>query len=390
MKQDVPDILFAAWEAFGDRRSISSVEEISATVSTNRVYRMVLSDKKELIAKVSSYGAFIHFREDHQRINQWAHLLRYSRFRNLLARVVERDGKVFTFKQGHRWVAFYHKVAFYDLLPRVLSPSHVVAFGSEMALLHRASRWAGQHLNPTSKTVGSDIANLFDALDDPEWCRTRSVTSSEESMLARHCDAFLDANEALGFASWPKLPILIDWNTGNFSVGYEGDGFKLFSRWDYDWFRIEPRMFDFYFASRVVRGSGDQTVFSYTTGPLLEPRFLAFLRAYHAILPLTENEILYLKEAYRFFILNYVVHSGVHFFRPSIWQRLLREALSDYLPSLSTLDLRPLVDSLLGSATPTAHPSTAPAPPSAEAPSDVIRPSADEPAGAPPSAPEKS
>jgi Ser/Thr protein kinase RdoA (MazF antagonist) len=369
---DIPDILYAAWEAFGDRRTLTAVVEISATVSTNRVYRLVLSDSKELIAKESSYGAFIHFREDHQRINQWADLLRYSRYRNLLARVVERDGRVFTFKQGHRWVAFYYKVDFYDLLPRVLAPTDVVAFGRELALFHRASRWAGQHLNPTSKTVGADIASLYDALDDAEWCRTRGVTASEQLMLARHCDLFLDASERLGFASWPKLPILIDWNTGNFSVGYEGDGFKLFSRWDYDWFRIEPRVFDFYFASRVVRGSGDQTVFSYTTGPLLEPRFLAFLKAYHAILPLTENEILYLEQAYRFFILNYVVYSGVHFFRPSILQRLLREALSDYLPSLSSLDLRPLVDALLGSSTPAGAESVAPAPPSTEAPSDVI------------------
>lgn len=347
MSTDVFDILYAAWAALGDGRSIATVEEISATVSTNRVYRLVLSDRKELIAKVSSYGAFVHFRQDHQRINEWSALLRYSRYRKFLAGVVERDGKVFIYKEGHRWVAFYHKVGFYDLLPRLLSESDVVAFGSELALFHRASRWAGQHLLPTAKTVGSDIANLYDALDDPEWCRTRGVDAAEAQRLARHCDAFLENSEALGFHGWPKLPILIDWNTGNFSVGYEGEGFKLFSRWDYDWFRIEPRVFDFYFASRVVRSSGDQTVFSYTTGPLLEPRFIRFLEAYHAILPLTENELLYLKEAYRFFILNYVVHSGMHFFRASIWQRLLHEALTEYLPSLSSFNPRPLVDALL-------------------------------------------
>jgi len=348
LKSEIPDILLAAWEAYGDRRELSAIVEISATVSTNRVYRLVLSDKKELIAKVSSYGAFVHFRQDHERINQWAALLRYSRYRRFLAGVVERDGKVFTFKQGHRWVVFYHKVDFYDLLPRVLSASEVVAFGRELALFHRASRWAGQQLTPTAKTIGADIADLYDSLDDPEWCRKRDVSGSDEHVLARHCDTFLENSESLGFFTWPKLPILIDWNTGNFSVGYEGDGFKLFSRWDYDWFRIEPRVFDFYFASRVVRGSGDQTVFSYTTGPLLEERFVAFLKAYHEILPLTENEILYLKEAYRFFILNYVVHSGEHFFRPSIWQRLSREALTDYLPALSSLDLRPLIEQVLG------------------------------------------
>jgi hypothetical protein len=351
---DIPEILLAAWEAFADRRTLSAIVEISANVSTNRVYRLILSDKKELIAKVSSYGAFVHFRQDHERINQWAALLRHSRYRKFLAGVVERDGKIFTFKQGHRWVVFYHKVDFYDFLPRLLSPSEVSAFGSELALFHRASRWAGQQLIPTAKTVGSDISALYDSFDDPEWCRTRGVSASEEQMLARHCDIFLESSDAIGFHTWPKMPILLDWNTGNFSVGYEGDGFKLFSRWDYDWFRIEPRVFDFYFASRVVRGSGDQTVFSYTTGPLLEPRFVDFLHAYHAILPLTENEILYLKEAYRFFILNYVVHSGEHFFRPSIWQRLLREALSDYLPSLTSLDLRPLVEQILGAPAPPA------------------------------------
>jgi Ser/Thr protein kinase RdoA (MazF antagonist) len=348
LKTEVPDILLAAWEAFADWRKLTAIEEISATVSTNRVYRLVLSDKKELIAKVSSYGAFVHFRQDHERINQWSALLRYSRYRKFLANVVERDGKVFTFKQGHRWVVFYYKVDFYDLLPRVLSDSEVIAFGRELALFHRASRWAGERLPPSLKTVGSDIADLYDSFDDPEWRRTRGISSSEELMLARNCDAFLESSDALGFHSWPKLPILIDWNTGNFSVGYEGDGFKLFSRWDYDWFRIEPRVFDFYFASRVVRGSGDQTVFSYTTGPLLEGRFITFLKAYHATLPLTESELLYLKEAYRFFVLNYVVHSGEHFFRPSIWQRLSREALSEYLPSLPDLDLRPLVDEVLG------------------------------------------
>lgn len=348
MQTEIPDILLAAWQAYGDRRKVLSIDEISAAVSTNRVYRLVLSDKKELIAKVSSYGAFVHFRQDHERINQWAELLRYSRYRNFLARVVERDGKIFIFKEGHRWVVFYQKIDFYDFLPRLLSPAEVVSFGRELALFHRASRWAGQQLTPTAKSVGSDIANLYDALDDPEWRSLRGVSAAEERLIASHCDLFLEACDRVGYHQWPKLPILIDWNTGNFSVGNEDEGFKFFSRWDYDWFRIEPRVFDFYFASRVVRGSGDQTVFSYTTGPLLEDRFFMFLEAYHAILPLTEIEIAFIAEAYRFFVLNYVIHAGEHFFRPAIWQRLSREAISEYLPSIASLDLRPLIDRLLG------------------------------------------
>jgi Ser/Thr protein kinase RdoA (MazF antagonist) len=311
------------------------------------VYRLVLSDKKEFIAKVSSYGSFVHFRQDHHRIQQWSSLLSGGGFRNFLAKVAERDGKVFTFKEGRKWVAFYHKVDFYDFLPRVLSDTEIAAFGRNLAAFHKVSAQAAEHLNPTWKTVGSDIAILYDLLENAEWRRERGIADREEEVLKRHCDEFLENTESLGYSSLTKLPILIDWNTGNFSVGYDTLGFKLYSRWDYDWFRIEPRVFDFYFPSRVVRESGDQTVFSYTTGPLLEPRFLAFLRAYHGVFPLAYHEILFLKEAYRFFILNYVIRAGEHFFRPAIWQRLMREAIEQYLPSLPSLDLRPVADGVL-------------------------------------------
>ena len=98
----------------------------------------------------------------------------------------------------------------------------------------------------------------------------------------------------------------------------------------------------------MVRDDGDQEVFSYLTSPLTEPRFLMFLRAYHQIYPLDENDVLMLKEAYRFFILNYVIRSGEHFFRPSIWRRLVTEATDTYLPSLERLDMQPVADKLLG------------------------------------------
>jgi Ser/Thr protein kinase RdoA (MazF antagonist) len=345
---DVPEILLEAWREYGDWREVIGAEEISANVSTNRVYRLVLSDEKEFVAKVSSYGSFVHFRQDHQRISEWSRLLSSGGFRNFLAKVAERDGHAFVHKQGHRWVAFYHKAGFYDFLPKLLSESDVASLGRNLANFHRASLGAAQYLHPTWKSVGSDIANLADLLDDSDWRRERGFGPAEESLLRRNCDAFLENVEALGYHDWTKIPILIDWNIGNFSVGFDTTGFKFYSRWDYDWFRIEPRMFDFYFASRVVRDSGDQTVFSYTTGPMLEPRFIAFLRSYHGVFPLTEKEILFLAEAYRFFILNYVVQTGEHFFRPLICKRLMREALDTYLPSLDSLDLRPVVDAVLG------------------------------------------
>ena len=81
--------------------------------------------------------------------------------------------------------------------------------------------------------------------------------SSATSFVRAHCDAFLGNADDLGYHEWTKVPVLIDWNIGNFSVGMDGEGFKFFSRWDYDWFRIEPRMLDFYFwPDRVILGGG--------------------------------------------------------------------------------------------------------------------------------------
>ncbi|MEY4546746.1 MAG: hypothetical protein RL685_2941 [Pseudomonadota bacterium] len=360
---EIPEILTAAWREYGDRRQLLAVQEISVNVSTNHVYRLKLSDGKEFIAKVSSYGSFVHFRQDHQRIQQWSELLESSGFRSFLARVATRkDGSTFVHKQGRRWVAFYHKVPFYDFLPARLDELEIRALGRNLALFHKASLRAAGHLQPTWKSVGSDIAGLYDALESVDWRLERGISSAQELVLKGHCDAFLENSERLGYHEWPKLPILIDWNIGNFSVGYDGRGFRFFSRWDYDWFRIEPRGFDFYFAARVVRESGDQAVFSYTADPLLEPRFVTFLRAYHARFPLLEAEILFLKEAYRFFILNYVVHAGEHFFDTSLWHRLMQEALDAYLPSVERLDLRPLVDAVLAPPSPSEPPPSLPPP----------------------------
>ena len=173
----IPDIVLAAWRAYGDRRDLVGVQEISVSVSTNRVYRLLLSDKKEFIAKVSGYGSFVHFRQDHQRIQQWSAMLQNSGFRDFLARVAEREQPVpeppapsparrhgaaraaerrpqrekvaFVFEQGRRWVAFYHKVPFYDFLPARLSDLEIESFGRNLAAFHKASLRAAGHLNPT-------------------------------------------------------------------------------------------------------------------------------------------------------------------------------------------------------------------------------------------------
>jgi hypothetical protein len=66
----------------------------------------------------------------------------------------------------------------------------------------------------------------------------------------------------------------------------------------------------------------------------MKDRFILFLRSYHAVYPLTAVEILFLKEVYRFFILNYVVKDGRYFFHKIFANKLQREAFEIYLPSI--------------------------------------------------------
>jgi Ser/Thr protein kinase RdoA (MazF antagonist) len=68
---------------------------------------------------------------------------------------------------------------------------------------------------------------------------------------------------------------------------------------------------------------------------LWEERFIVFLKNYHEVNPLTETEIRFLPEAYRFFILNYVIKDGRYFFHELFATKLQMEAYESYLPSVA-------------------------------------------------------
>ena len=342
-----------AWREYGDPRSIVSVVEVSAKVSTNRVYRLQLDDGLSVIAKVSSYGSYFLFREDHDRIHRTRTLLQSTRWAGLLADVLtERDGPpgrpphVFTYYTGELWTAFYQDVPQGHPLPRVLSDGQVADLGEEMALLHRDCADVARRIPLSSKSIKSDAIHLLELLSDKHSALKFHYDASQKQFLRSQCHEFLEQLDRFGYDDWTKIPVLIDWNLGNFSVSMAKQQVRLFSRWDYDWFRIEPRLLDFYFLSRVSSATGDRTVFSYSPHTLLEARFKHLLAAYHRIYPLNENEILFLREVYRFFILNYVVREGDNFFQPEYWHRLQQEVVSLCLPAAQRLDLRPLLDIL--------------------------------------------
>jgi hypothetical protein len=340
------DTVLAAFRTFSGGEGPLDIQAARAPVSTNRVYRLVFDRRTNVFAKISSYGSFVHFRQDHQRIEQWRRLLGTTRYSHFLAPILTTGDDVYTFHAGDAWVAFYEEMPVRAALPRVLSDGQITTLASEMARFHRACAEVAPKLAPTWKTLGSDIAILFDALGNPAWLAERGLSKSEARYLRDHCNLFLRNADRLAYAELPKCPILLDWNIGNFSVTDSGDDFELFSRWDYDWFRIEPRVLDFYFLSRVSSGVGDKTQFSYFPSTFFEARFERFLRRYHAIFPLQANEISFMREAYRFFVLNYVARSGEHFFRDDLRVRLLREAVDYYLPELDRLDFDALLPAL--------------------------------------------
>jgi hypothetical protein len=142
----------------------------------------------------------------------------------------------------------------------------------------------------------------------------------------------------------PRIPVLVDWNLGNFSVDRAADGsFQLFSRWDYDWFRTDTLLLDFYFLSRVSSQTGDRTRFSYGVHTLSEPRFTRFIAAYNEVSPLTEADIEMMVETYRFFILHYVLSVGDHFFRTDLWDTFRQDAIVNGLPSIDKFNRSPLL-----------------------------------------------
>ena len=334
----------AAWADYGDKRSIVGSDEVSANVSTNRVYRLHLDDGSTVISKVSSYGSYFLFVEDHEQLDRCARLLGPTRFNGMLAEIWSRDGRIFTWYNQHIWAVFYDDVPRRDSLPRVLTVDQIANLATEIAEFHVACNAIAPALPSASKTIKSDAIHLLDLLESPFATRNFELPAEAIGVLRKHTHTFLERLVAVGYDEWPKIPILIDWNLGNFSVETAADGrFRLYSRWDYDWFRIEPRLLDFYFLSRASSSTGDRTRFTYGPHTLVEPSFLGFLAAYRSVFPMSTDELVFLPEVYRFFILNYVVREGARFFRHDLCKQFRRDAVQSYLPALDTLDISPLL-----------------------------------------------
>lgn len=328
---DFITIVRYAWLAYDPSRSIKTISDISAQVSTNHVYKIVFEDKSFVIAKLSYFGKYDHFVEDHTIINVMANNLP-SPFENFLARSLMRGNQLFVHRFTNdlidTWIVFYNPVKIKKRLPRRLDEKHIAKLGQEFARFHKTCFNIKNPLPKSTKTLRSDLYHLQEILESEMG---RFMHGRHESVIREQIDIFLENQENLGALDFSKIPVFVDWNIGNFSVTNAG---KLYTRWDYDWFRMSSRMLDFYFLSRIVSNIGDRTVFTYNIDPMMEDRFILFLKEYHAIYPLSENEIRFLKESYRFFILNYVIKDGRYFFHEIYATKLQKEAYESYFPRI--------------------------------------------------------
>ena len=74
------DTARAAFEQSGHGGRIIAVTELSPMVSTNHVYRLSLAGGRHLVAKVSSYGSYWLFKEDHDRLHRCRQQLQDTRY----------------------------------------------------------------------------------------------------------------------------------------------------------------------------------------------------------------------------------------------------------------------------------------------------------------------
>ena len=215
---DAERIVRLAWTDYGDNRSIVEIVEVSAHVSTNHVFRLHLDDGSHVVGKVSSYGSYFLFAEDHDRLFKLVQSLSNTQWSGFLAQVLPRDGRAYTWYDGSCWAAFYNDVERGTQLPRIISTDDIVFLAREIAGFHKACANAALDLPPTSNSVKGDAIHLLDQLSSEFAPRNFDLRESDISYLRTSTHNFLTNLENIHFDEWTKIPILVDWNLGNFSI----------------------------------------------------------------------------------------------------------------------------------------------------------------------------
>jgi len=107
---DYSKIIRKAWEEYDATKVIHKIEDISPMVSTNYVFRVTFEDEDIIIAKLSFFGKYEYFKEDHRIIHTLSNNLLYP-YEHYLAKSLLRNNLVYMYryKSGKTdiWVVFY-------------------------------------------------------------------------------------------------------------------------------------------------------------------------------------------------------------------------------------------------------------------------------------------
>mgnify|MGYP006160376283 FL=1 len=127
---DFTTIVNHAWAAYDSSRPIKSISDISARVSTNHVYKIIFPEGDFVIAKLSYFGKYDHFIEDHSIINVLANNLN-TPFNHFLARSLIKGNQLFVHRYKDSlidaWVVFYNPVTIDQKLPARLNHTQIFA-----------------------------------------------------------------------------------------------------------------------------------------------------------------------------------------------------------------------------------------------------------------------
>src|SRR6201986_915860 len=168
---DYSAIIKRAWEGYDASKRVKKVEDISAMVSTNRVFRVTFDDDDIIIAKLSYFGKYEHFKEDHRIIHSLSNNLLYP-FENFLAKSLLKNNRVYIYRhkqaKSDAWVGFYNPTRIMDRFPRKLEDHHIKLFGQQIGKFHKACSRIKNVLPKSSKTLRTDIAALQNLLQTNE------------------------------------------------------------------------------------------------------------------------------------------------------------------------------------------------------------------------------
>ena len=141
LKKEFIEIVRDAWYDYdANNRPVVSIQDISAKVSTNHVFMIDLATGEKVIGKLSYFGNYENFLEDHTLINSLA-LNLPAPYEYFVSHSLTKQSQVYTYRYKDSlldaWVVFYKPIRIDQALPKRLEKPQIENLGRELAKFHK-------------------------------------------------------------------------------------------------------------------------------------------------------------------------------------------------------------------------------------------------------------